>query len=47
MVWENCSCNRERWVACQYLFFPLEWNDTMKLMGGSIMAADSNFQACL
>lgn len=30
-----------------HLLFPLEWDDTIKLIGGSIMEADSNFQACL
>lgn len=30
-----------------YLFFPFEWDDTIKLTGGSIMAEDSSFQDCL
>jgi len=34
-------------VQTTYLFFPWEWEDTIKFIGGSKMAADSNFQACL
>lgn len=30
-----------------YLFFPWELDGTIKLTGGSIMATDSNFHACL
>lgn len=30
-----------------YLLFPLECDETIKFTGGSTMAADSNFQACL
>lgn len=30
-----------------YLLLPLECDETIKFTGGSTMAADSNFQACL
>lgn len=34
-------------AGCNNLFFPLKSDDTIKFIGGSTIAADSSFQACL